>query len=144
MLLDANEVVLGRVMVKFGSGVTVLTSTRHVINLNFDGSVPADAIYYTKYDGGSCGGQAYLSDGRGGGRPIHGRSVFHAHSLGQLMVPQLVDATGQSISGPLFAAGVDNPGCDPAGYPANGWLLAPINRQAIGLPTRLAPPLHVQ
>ena len=137
---------LGKVVSAPGGGVggpefqqvSILTSTGHLVTLQWDGTFAPAQIYYTV---ANCTGSAYLNDGGSPGQKIYGKSVAYSGSLNTLMAPTTV-ANGTSTSVSFTSAAIDNPTCGPSAGQNSGWALSAVTHAAVGLPATISAPLH--
>jgi len=141
---SADNIELGKVISLYDSGVELLTSTGHLVYIDWTGGFGAGQIIYT---GANCSGDAYLNSGHNVLRQMWGKSVVWSNSKNSLMVPELVDpATG--VSWTMAPAGgaqsMDNPDCGPYTSGNHGWKLKAVTRAQVGLPTSINTPIRVQ
>jgi hypothetical protein len=114
-----------------GSGVGILTSTGHVVFLNWDGTISPGQIYYT---GAGCTGTAYLNSGWSQAGPYWRGEVVYSGSFDALMVPTDLDANGQSPNVSFTSATIDNPACGSSSGARHGYRLTTTTPAAVGLP----------
>ena len=151
-LVDANNLTLGKVVTATRSNVTIVTSTGYLTIVNWAGTFPAAQIYYTTYDSGTgvCGGTAYLNSGGSSSGPsqyMYARNLVWSASLNTLMaaVAPLADGTAATTSPATgVIQGIDNPACSSSSSTNQMWQLAPVSRNAAGLPATIAAPLSIQ
>ncbi len=140
-LYDGANRLIGQVVSTDTYGVTVKTSTGHIITYDWDGTIYPGQIWYS---GAGCTGSAYLNTGWSNTVKTYGKLVVYSGSRNSLMVPANVVNGVATASGSFPVASIDNPTCGTAttGY---GFLLTPITPAAAGLPSITLPqPLRVQ
>ena len=145
-LTDGNNIVLGTVIGSTRINITFITSTGHLMSIDWDGGFPIPQIYYSsRTTAGVCSGNAYLRNAGTLMEPMYSKTVVYSGSLNTLMVadPSIVNnATGLATSAvPSGTQGLDNPGCTANTAPSSAWLLTPVTPAAIGLPASIALPL---
>lgn len=141
-LLDSNDATIGRVISAGGHGVTVLTSSGHVLSLEWDGTMSPAQIYYT---GGGCTGTAYLNSGWSEAGPYWAKQVVFSGSFGSLMMPTGANPNNLTPNTAFTAAAIDNPTCGLASGTRHGYLLATTTATVVGLPSYpLTAPLRVE
>ena len=129
-LSDGQGNTLGKVVSMTRSSTAVVTSTGHLLTINWDGTISNAQIYYT---GANCTGEAYLNDGGSGNQRIYAKTAVWSGSFATFMVPE-TSSQGYSVSGPLTAQTIDNPACGTSAGARNGWKLVGVSRSQIGLP----------
>jgi hypothetical protein len=147
-VLDGNNVVLGKLLEGNASGLTILTSSSHVLTLAWDLSRKSAMIDYTL---ASCGaaGSAYLYDSDTVvGNTMWGKAVVWSGAWASYMVPATVSpTTGMSTTALYAAVSTEDAShsCYAYSVPsAHGWLLTRITNAALGLPATLVTPLKLQ
>lgn len=122
---------LGRVISADDEGVTLVTSTGHIVTLRWDGSFENSPIIFA---GSGCGGTVSLSSRAGAGRSIFAKRVVFSKYTGLLYVP------GTTTSASVTAGSADNNGfCRGSASVAHAWTLSATNRGAVGLPSTIGP-----
>ncbi len=151
-LVDANNVTLGSVISSDRYIVTVVTSTGHVLTLNWRGVVGGSVSVY--YSGGSCsaGSTKWMSVGGSSQRYVHGKLASYSNTTGSYLVPANVGADGSAASVPMsgvtnieWQVGVTGEGeCDPSSSTSHGVLLQTATPAQVGMPATVAAPLALQ
>lgn len=130
-LYDASNRKLGTVVEASQYGVTIVTSTGHLLNVEWTGEMYPAQIYYS---GSNCTGTAILNAGWSEAGPIYGKTVVYSGSLSALMVPVVVNTNGTSPLRSMSTASIDNPLCMPMSGTHHGWELTTTTPTAVGLP----------
>lgn len=140
-VLDANGRSLGVVLEVNRSEVVFYTSTGHLVELQWDGTIADGQIFYS---GTSCTGNAFLNAAPGNGRPLFGKWVTRSRTTNSLMVPAN-PTNGAAASVSLNSVSMDNPTCRAEQGSRQGYQLTSITAANVGLPTYpVAAPLRLQ
>lgn len=131
---DGNGVKLGDVTELSGNGrsVSILTSTGHLLTLQFDGTIKNGQIYYS---GANCTGNALLNAGSSSGPPIWAKTVVFSGSKNSLMVADGVVGNGTVPLTSMVAQSIDNPDCGTSSGTNWGWSIIETTPAAVGLPS---------
>lgn len=130
-VFDGNNVELGKVLSVSGSGVTLFTSTGHVITVGFDGAMQPAQVIYT---GAGCTGSAYLNAGSQYAGSTWANQVVFAGSLNSLAVPTGADANNLVANTSISAQTIDGPPCSSFVGTCHGYPLTTVAPAAVGLP----------
>lgn len=142
MLIDGNNVTLGKAASVNDYGATVITSTGHMVFIEWTGIIPSGQVYYS--DNG-CTTNPHLNSGWDRPEPLFGKTVVRLHTTNKLTVPSNVGPNGVSMSVAMHAEGIDNPECmDYPGGTQWGWPLTVVTPTQVGLPATIAAPLRLQ
>ena len=139
---DGANAVLGRMLGVTKTGVNVLTSTGHVVGIDWNGEVSTGQLFYT---GANCSGTAWLNSGSTA-KTISSKTVVRSPTLGLLAPAD--ESTGWilSTSGGSFAT-LHNPDCVAAPAGSSGyfaWPLVSVTPASVGLPSTITTPLQLQ
>jgi hypothetical protein len=149
ILVDNNNVTLGKVLSAARNNITILTSSGYLLVISWDGTVPNGQIYYQGSGGNLCSGTAYLNSGSSGTSSavaIYAKTLVWSGSFASFMVPSATpQANGTVLSVPLTnVTGIDNPACGTSTSTNQAWALQTITPAQVGLPAVISPPLKFQ
>lgn len=157
-LKDKNGQTLGTILAINSSAFTVLTPNGYTLDINYDGTLVPDQIYFTATD---CNGTSYLNSGSSAYnypssyKPhwmLKKTAVYSAvHSQLYLIDPALINANGAAQDSCLLLNSIENSasGCSNqtgttsgwTGYAACGYRLVTTTRATLGIPATITPPL---
>jgi hypothetical protein len=142
LLIDSNNVTLGKAAAVNDYGVTFITSTGHMVFVEWTGTIPTGQVWYTN---SACTANPHLNSGGSDPDPLFGKTVVRLHTGNKLMVPSNVGPNGVSLAQPVNVVAIDNPTC--GSHPATprwGWPLMEVTRAQVGLPASITAPLRLQ
>jgi hypothetical protein len=120
---------LGRAMSADDEGVTLLTSTGHLVTLRWDGSFENSPVIFS---GSGCTGAVSLNSRAGVSRNVFNKRVVFSKFTGLLYLPSSTSSTS------VTAAAADNNGaCRATTSTVHAWALTATSRATIGLPATI-------
>lgn len=143
-LYDSSNQLIGRIVSMGYTGYSVITSTGHQVEIQYNATFKGAQIFYSASCSGASGATAYLNDGApAAGTPAYGKLAVWSTSKNSFMVPSSV-TNNASLSVSASIGSVDNPTCSDYTDTVTGWALKTATRTDIGLPATITAPLTVQ
>ncbi|WP_375561491.1 hypothetical protein ACE193_02735 [Bernardetia sp. OM2101] len=143
-LKDANNTVLGEVLLVSPSQITVLSSTGYIYNVQWDGTFRGEQIYYSTT---GCNGTRMLNGSVGSARGVK-YLVYDGASSGFYTVAN-PNSSGVAIAVDFFSAtniwALSDQNCGSTSTSdKDGWILTSITKATAGVPTTIVGPLTIE